>query len=98
MCKFMNYPSQLATEKELEFVKNQVGHFGGGLQEAYIPKYEGPFLVPEDGDRKFWHLRFKNGNEGFNVGLILYFIKSFPVTWTAMLADQINAKPPSWDI
>lgn len=92
----MFYPSQLSTEKEVEFVKNMVGHFGKGVEEHYIPQYLGPFQVPEDGDRKFYHLKFKNGNDGFNVGLLLYFIKAFPVTWPAMLADQINAPKPSY--
>ncbi len=89
----MLYPSQLSTEKEVEIVKGYLGPLGGGVKEQYIPQYGGPYVVPEDGERKFFHLRFNNGNEGFNVGLILYFIKSFPVTWPAMLADQINAKP-----
>lgn len=89
----MNELSQLSTLKQVEDVKKLLANMGGGVKEHYIPEYGGPYVVPENGDRKFYHLRFNNGNEGFNVGLIIYFIKSFPVTWPLMLSQQIEAKP-----
>lgn len=58
----------------------------------YIPAYPtGPFPTPQDGDRKFYHLRFENGAEGFNAGLVKATMAQFPTRWPLMLALEVNA-------
>ena len=87
---------QLSTKKEADFVVSALGNIGKGVKEIYIPEYQGPFSVPEDGDKKFYHLRFNNGVEGVNVGLVLMFMKYSPTTWPAMVAADVNRKPFDW--
>jgi hypothetical protein len=58
----------------------------------YIPVYlTGPFATPQNGDQKFYFLRFANGAEGFNAGLILGEMTLFPTRWPLMLALEVNA-------
>ena len=58
----------------------------------YIPMYvAGPFATPQNGDQKFYFLRFANGAEGFNAGLIKGEMALFPTRWPLMLALEVNA-------
>jgi hypothetical protein len=57
----------------------------------YIPTYVGPFSTPADGAARFYHLRFRNGADGFNAGLIKITMTIFPTRWPLMLASEVNA-------
>ena len=58
----------------------------------YIPIYtQGPFPTPGTGELKFYFLRFVDGAEGFNAGLILQEIALFPTSWPTMLSLEVNA-------
>jgi hypothetical protein len=64
----------------------------------YIPAYTtGPFATPQQGDSKFYHFRFENGAEGFNVGLIKATMAFSPTRWPLMLALEVNAEAHSID-
>jgi hypothetical protein len=83
-------PNQLATMEEAQAIVRQLGSAGNGVREVYIPEYGGPYSVPEMGNSKFYHLRFNNGAEGFNVGLIRTLIKQCPTTWLNMVTTEIS--------
>ncbi len=93
-------PNQFATLSEAKAIAQQLGTIGGGAKPysddnttsgIYIPDYFGPYGVPSIGDSKFYHFRFNNGAEGFNVGLFRTFMQVFPANWLAMLAPQVTA-------
>ena len=94
-------PSQFATLAEAQAIAKKLGTVGGGVKPynaddndasgIYIPSYFGPFPAPSIGDAKFYHFRFENGAEGFNVGLIRTFMQVFPATWILMIMPQINS-------
>lgn len=83
-------PNQLATIAEAEAIALKLEPVGGGVKDTYIPEYEGPWSPPEMGDSKFYHFRFANGAEGFNVGLIRTLMKQCPVSWLNMVATEIG--------
>lgn len=56
----------------------------------YIPQYA-QFATPQQGDQKFYHLRFRNGAEGFNAGLVKATMTIFPTRWPIMIATEVNA-------
>ncbi|MBI2688696.1 MAG: hypothetical protein HYX27_20535 [Acidobacteria bacterium] len=80
--------NQLATLEEAVDIKKQLGLFGGGVSNVYVPEYQ-YFAAPNDGDKKFYHFDFVNGAKGLNVGLIRETIKRNPFTWPAMIAADI---------
>jgi hypothetical protein len=58
----------------------------------YIPVYAvGPFRTPDDGSRKFYHLRFTNGADGFNAGLVKATMAIFPTRWPLMIGLEVSA-------
>lgn len=57
----------------------------------YIPAYIGPFATPEQGDKKFYHFRFRNGASGFNAGLVKRTMEYAPTRWPIMIATEVNA-------
>ena len=58
----------------------------------YVPVYIGPFATPQEGAaRKFYHLRFRNGADGFNAGLVKRTMEYAPTRWPLMLATEVNA-------
>ncbi len=83
-------PNQLATAEEAKKIAAQLGELGGGVKDTYIPEYDGPWSAPFIGDAKFYHFRFANGAEGFNVGLIRTLQKQCPVSWLNMIATEIG--------
>jgi hypothetical protein len=83
-------PNQLATMDEAKAIAAQLGTLGNGVKDIYIPDYEGPFSPPSSGTSMFYHFRFNDGAEGFNVGLIRTLMKSFPTTWMNMIATEIS--------
>lgn len=83
--------NQLATSEEAQQIATALGSIGGGVVETYIPEYGGPYVVPENGPSKFYHFRFANGAEGFNVGLIRAFMQYSPMRWPMMIATEVEA-------
>jgi hypothetical protein len=92
--------SQLVTLKEAEEIASQLTGIGGGVlpfnddpekSGIYIPPYGGPYTAPEDGEKKFYHFRFRNGAEGFNAGLVKALQRQFRASWPLMLAGEVNA-------
>ena len=73
-------PNQLATIEEAKAIALQLSTVGNGVKDIYIPQYDGPYTAPEVGNSKFYHLRFNNGAEGFNVGLVRTLMKQCPTT------------------
>ncbi|HEY3740005.1 MAG TPA: hypothetical protein VGL53_09180 [Bryobacteraceae bacterium] len=88
-------PNQLSTMDEAKAIAAQLGTLGGGVKDIYIPDYEGPFNAPSNGNSMFYHFRFNDGAEGFNVGLIRTLMKSFPTTWMNMIATEIGYQVPN---
>ena len=86
----MNH-NQLATIDEAKQIAKELGTIGGGVAAIEIPQYFGPFAAPEDGDKKFYHFRFQNGADGFNVGLVRCTMQIFPSRWPLMVATEVNA-------
>ena len=92
---------QLVTLEDAKDVAAKLVDIGGGVAPykandpetsgIYIPVYGGPFVVPEDGDKKFYLLRFVNGADGFNAGLVKIIIAMFPTRWPQMIAQEVNA-------
>ena len=76
--------------EEAKAIVLQLGSAGSGVREIYIPEYEGPYSVPELGNSKFYHLRFNNGADGFNVGLIRTLMKQCPTSWLNMVSTEIG--------
>lgn len=83
-------PNQLATEDEAKALALQLAGVGNGVKEWYIPEYDGPWSAPEMGASKFYHYRFNNGAEGFNVGLVRTLKKQCPTSWLNMIATEIG--------
>ena len=83
-------PNQLATIEEAKSIALQLGNAGNGVKDIYIPEYDGPYAVPEIGNSKFYHLRFSNGAEGFNAGLIRTLMKQCPTSWLNMVTTEIG--------
>jgi hypothetical protein len=93
--------TQFVTLAEAMDIAKQLGAIGGGVlpynaddSEAsgiYIPEYSGPFATPEDGERKFYHLRFRNGAEGFNAGLVKGTMAYAPTRWPVMIATEVKS-------
>lgn len=93
-------PNQFATLSEAKAIAKLLGTTGGGVKPysddndtsgIYIPSYFGPYSTPSIGDSLFYHFRFNNGAEGFNVGLIRTYMQVFPATWVSMISSQITA-------
>ena len=93
-------PNQFATLTEAKAIAKLVGTVGGGVKPysddntvsgIYTPDYFGPYGTPSIGDSMFYHFRFNNGAEGFNVGLIRLYMQVFPATWLSMITPQVNA-------
>jgi hypothetical protein len=84
-------PNQFATYEEAQSIASQLGPIGGGVKDIYIPEYLGPFSTPEMGERKFFHFRFQNGAEGFNVGLVRTTIRQFANSWPSMIGLEVEA-------
>ena len=83
-------PNQLSTMDEAKAIALLLGSAGNGVKDVYIPEYQGPWAAPELGDSKFYHFRFNDGAEGFNVGLIRALIKQCPTTWLNMVITEIG--------
>ena len=83
-------PNQLATIEEAKAIALQLSTVGNGVKDIYIPQYDGPYTAPEVGNSKFYHLRFNNGAEGFNVGLVRTLMKQCPTTWLNMVTTEIR--------
>jgi hypothetical protein len=83
-------PNQLATLDEAKQIAAKLGAIGGGVSDTYIPDYFGPYAAPENGGSKFYHFRFHNGAEGFNVGLVRTTMQYFPSRWPLMIATEVN--------
>ncbi len=83
-------PNQLATMDEAKGISTLLGSAGGGVRDIYIPEYDGPWAAPEMGSSKFYHFRFSNGAEGFNVGLIRTLMKQCPTSWLNMVITEIG--------
>ena len=83
-------PNQLSTIDEARAIVLQLGMAGNGVKDTYIPEYGGPWAVPELGNSKFYHLRFNNGAEGFNVGLIRTLMRQCPTSWLNMVSTEIG--------
>lgn len=94
--------TQFTTLDEAKAIVKQLGCIGGGVPPydpidfersgIYIPEYTvGPFQTPQDGDRKFYHIRFSNGVDGFNAGLIKGTMAIFPTRWPAMISTEVDA-------
>ena len=60
------------------------------MKDIFIPEYFGPWAAPEIGNSKFYHYRFNNGAEGFNVGLIRTLMKQCPTSWLNMVSTEIG--------
>lgn len=89
-------PNQLATIEEAKSIATRLGSIGGGVADIYIPEYTGPYSAPENGSAKFYHFRFKNGADGFNVGLIRTTMQYNPSRWPLMISTEVNATAPQW--
>lgn len=100
---------QLTTRKEAEQVVKTLDSLGigGGVKRFYVMNYPvGPFSAPRIDDpvapREFFHVDFKNGAVGFNVGLIRATIVNNPTRWPAMLLEEVNREarsiPLPWEI
>lgn len=85
------YPNQLATLEEAKDIAAKLGTIGGGVADTYIPDYLGPYTPPENGQAKFYHFKFRNGADGFNVGLIRTTMQYFPSRWPLMIGTEVNA-------
>jgi hypothetical protein len=87
-------PNQLATFEEAVSLSKEIpASCGGGVTSIYIPKWGGPFPIPEDGDKKFYHFGFANGMDGVNVGLVRESKQRNP-NWVEMLSLEVNAYQP----
>lgn len=84
-------PMQLATIDEAKAIAAKLGVIGGGVTDTYIPEYLGPYAAPENGTAKFYHFRFKNGADGFNVGLVRTTMQIFPSRWPLMISTEVEA-------
>ena len=69
----------------------KLGTIGGGVVDIYVPEYLGPYAAPKNGDAMFYHFKFKNGADGFNVGLVRTTMMYFPSRWPLMITTEVNA-------
>ncbi len=94
--------TQYTTLDEAKSIAKQLGAMGGGVAPfdadsaetsgIYVPEYcGGPFQTPQDGERKFFHIRFRNGADGFNAGLIKSTMAIFPTRWPLMISSEVDA-------
>ena len=94
--------TQFTTLDEAKAVAKQLSAIGGGVPPydandpevsgIYIPEYSvGPFPTPQDGDRRFYHVRFRNGADGFNAGLMKATMEIFPTRWPVMISSEVDA-------
>jgi hypothetical protein len=86
-------PKQLSTMEEAKAIAAKLGTIGGGVADIYDPSENdhNPFLARPDGEAKWYHFRFKNGVDGFNVGLIRTFMQVFPSRWPLMVSTEVDA-------
>jgi N4-gp56 family major capsid protein len=91
-------PNQLATIDEAKAIAAKLSFMGGGVKDIYVPEYMGPYSAPENGAAKFFHFKFANGADGFNVGLIRVTMQMFPTRWPAMLSPKSTRlnRPGIW--
>lgn len=102
--------SQYTTLEEARTIANSLYEIGGGVlpynskdndkSGIYIPEYTtGPFMTPSDGDKKFYHFRFKNRADGINAGLVKSVQLTNPTRWPMMIALDVAqaVKPPTDD-
>jgi hypothetical protein len=87
-------PAQLSTLSEaleISGILTNAG-IGRGVSEIYVPAYGGPFAPPQDlsTGRKFYHLRFNNGAEGINVGLVRETLEKDPATGLQRITIDVN--------
>ncbi len=92
---------QFVTLETAKQVAKELSMIGGGVlpydandpetSGIYIPEYIGPFATPEEGDRKFYHFRFRNGADGFNAGLVKRTMELFPTRWPLMVGTEVAA-------
>lgn len=93
--------TQFTTLEEAKRIARELGAIGGGVlpydandnerSGIYIAEYYGPFATPQEGEKKFYHFRFRNGAEGFNAGLVKRTMEYAPTRWPLMLATEVNA-------
>ncbi len=83
--------AQYATDAEAKEIAEKLGNIGGGVKEAYVPEYSGPFAPWVVNGAKFLHFRFNNGAEGVNVGLVRETIAKNPFTWPNMIGSEVAA-------
>lgn len=93
--------TQFVTLDEAKKLAKELATIGGGVlpynpedperSGIYIADYTGPFATPEDGERKFFHFRFRNGASGFNAGLVKRTMEYSPTRWPLMIATEVNA-------
>jgi hypothetical protein len=85
--------SQFVSQKELDIISAKMAEIGYPVVRSYIPEYM-IFATPEQGEKKFWHLAFKNKKgdvvEGFNAGIIKMFMEYSPTRWPEMIMADIN--------
>ncbi len=61
----------------------------------YIPSFA-PFDTPSQGDKKFYHFRFRNGAEGVNAALVKATMMMCPTRWPFMIAIDVQTGRPSY--
>jgi hypothetical protein len=84
-------PHNPNTEQEQPVMWGMEDFTDPNLSGIYIPSYAGPFGTPEQGAKKFYHFRFRNGANGFNAGLVKRTMEYAPTRWPAMIATEVNA-------
>ena len=88
-------PNQFATLEEAKAIAAKLTSVGGGVADIYVAEMVGPFSAATIGDARFYHFRFRNGADGFNVGLIRTMMQSNPSRWPLMLAAEVNSASSS---
>ena len=91
--------SQFVTLEVAKQIAKALGQIGGGVlpytedprtSGIYIPEYAGPFPTPADGEKKFFHFRFRNGASGFNAGLVAATMEYAPTRWPMMMELEVT--------
>jgi hypothetical protein len=57
----------------------------------YTMEYGGPFVPPENGDKKYYFFRFNNGADGICVALVKGIMAYSPVTWPTIIENDVSA-------
>ncbi len=100
-------PAQLSTKaaadalaKQIDEVRFNGEQIGGGVAAVYIPEwlsgpggFKEPGVVKDGVEYRFYHLKFKNGVEGVNVGLVVDRLKrnpSSPLYVLKALYDEVK--------